>query len=645
MHDVAAGTLRILLVEDSSDDAALIERELSRGPLRFLLRRVDREDEFVRSIQEDRPDLILSDLALPAFGGMEALRIARERCPEVPFIFISGRIGEEQAIETLKQGATDYVFKDRLARLEPVLRRAMRESSERSERRRAVQELRAAQRSLATLMSNLPGIAYRGRDDRDRTFLFVSGGIEALAGHAPADFLEGRVRFGGLIHPDDAERVGALIRKALREGRPFTVEYRLRTAAGAERWVWEQGRAVPGDEAGEGCIEGFICDVTDRKLAEERLRESEERFRLLADSAPVLIRMAGTDALFTYFNRAWLEFTGRDLARELGNGWAEAVLPEDLSRCLEEFLGAFHARRPLRVEYRLRRKDGEYRWLLEHGTPRYTPEGTFAGYIGSAVDITALKRAADEIRSMNETLERRVEERTAKLGEVFRELDAFASTVAHDLRAPLRAMQGFSQALLEDYGPRLDDTGRGYAARVVEACRRMAAMIEDLLSYSRLSRAEIPLDPVQLEAAVDEVLRALAPDLQARAAEVTVERPLPSVVGHAPTLRRVLSNLVSNAIKFTRPGTAPRLRIRSERRGDVARTWVEDEGIGIAPEHHERIFRVFERLHGPEQYPGTGVGLAIVRKAVERMGGAVGVESREGQGSRFWFDLRLPQLP
>jgi len=628
-----AGTLRIVLVEDSDDDAALIERELARVKVPYLLRRVDREVDFVRAIEEARPDLILSDHALPAFGGMRALGIARERCPEVPFIFVSGHIGEERAIETLKEGATDYVLKDRLARLDPVIRRALRERAERRERQRATHALHETQRSLSTLISNLPGVAYRCRSDRARTCLFLSEGIEALTGHPVADFVEGRATFGGIIHPDDAERVHSTIREALGEGRPFTVEYRVRTAGGAERWVWEQGRGVA------DAVEGFAADITDRKLAEERLRESEERFRLLADSAPVLVRMAGTDALFTYFNRAWLEFTGREVARELGNGWAEAVQPDDLSPCLEEYLAAFHARRPFRVEYRLRRRDGEFRWLLEQGTPRYTPEGTFAGFVASAVDITALKQAADEIRRLNESLERRVEERTAKLQEVFRELDAFAYTVAHDLRAPLRGMQGFSQALLEDYGDKLEATGRDYASRVVEAGRRMSLMIEDLLSYSRLSRAEIPLDPVQLEAAVDEVVRTMAPDFQQRGAEVEVDRPLPPVVGHAPTLRRVLANLLSNAVKFARPGVAPRVRVRAEAKADVVRVWVEDSGIGIAPEHHARVFGVFERLHAPDRYPGTGIGLAIVRKAVERMGGKVGVESQEGQGSRFWFEL------
>lgn len=219
-------------------------------------------------------------------------------------------------------------------------------------------------------------------------------------------------------------------------------------------------------------------------------------------------------------------------------------------------------------------------------------------------------------------------------------LDAFAYTVSHDLRAPLRAMQGFSKALLEDFAEQLGAQGRDYASRVVSAAARMDDLIQDLLAYSRLSRTDMALSTVPLEEAVDSILLRMQGVIGERQAAVTIERPLPVVHAHRATLQQCLINLVNNALKFTAPGTAPDIRIRAEARDGRVRCWIEDRGIGVAPEHQERIFRVFERLHGSETYPGTGIGLAIVKKGAERMEGQVGVESAVGQGSRFWFELR-----
>jgi signal transduction histidine kinase len=258
------------------------------------------------------------------------------------------------------------------------------------------------------------------------------------------------------------------------------------------------------------------------------------------------------------------------------------------------------------------------------------------------------------VREAQRKLEDKVRERTVELEDRNEELEAFGYTISHDLRAPLRAMFGFSQALLEDYGDRLDDKGREYAQRVVTGAQSMDQLIRDLLAYSRVSRAELKLGRVDLSRVLREATTQLQVEVRNRGARVRVEEPLPAVLGHEATLGQVVANLLSNGIKFVAPDRTPELRIRAELREGKAgggeagggadggwrlRLWVEDNGIGIATEHHERIFRVFERLHSTEAYPGTGIGLAIVRKGMERMGGRAGVESRPGDGSRFWIEL------
>lgn len=265
-------------------------------------------------------------------------------------------------------------------------------------------------------------------------------------------------------------------------------------------------------------------------------------------------------------------------------------------------------------------------------------------------DEAEAARRADAER-YTEELERKVEERTAQLAASNRELEAFGYSIAHDLRAPLRSIQAFSSALREEHAAALGEEGLDLLRRIVAAGERMDAQIRDLLEYSRVSAREISLAPVELDSVVREVLDQFAATIAETGARVVVAFPLGRVLGHRATLVQVVSNLVSNALKFVKPGVSPVVRVHSERRppapgtaapehdADRVRVWVEDEGIGIEPRHQDRVFRLFERLHGTGTYPGTGVGLALVRRGMERMGGGVGVESDGAEGCRFWIEL------
>lgn len=260
----------------------------------------------------------------------------------------------------------------------------------------------------------------------------------------------------------------------------------------------------------------------------------------------------------------------------------------------------------------------------------------YARLAGAAMDNALLYA---QVRHHAEELEQRVATRTAELQSSNEALEAFAYSVSHDLRAPLRAVQGMADALREDYAEKLDVTGQDYLRRVAEAAARMDGLIQDLLAYGRLSRADLKPEAVNLASVASEALEQLQSEIARSGAQVTVAEALPVVIGHRATLLQAVANLLSNAIKFARTDVPARIRVWSERRAGRVRLWVEDNGIGIDPEYHERIFRVFERLHGVETYPGTGIGLAIVRKGMERLGGQSGVESKPGEGSRFWIEL------
>ena len=251
----------------------------------------------------------------------------------------------------------------------------------------------------------------------------------------------------------------------------------------------------------------------------------------------------------------------------------------------------------------------------------------------------ARKQAERELHHLNLELNRRVEERTAEFRDTLDQLEAFSYSVAHDLRAPLRTIRGFSQALLEDYGRDLDPVGKDFLRRIDSGGARMDVLIRDLLEYSRMGHSEMTIECVDLDEVIDTVVAQFSGGDSDGRPQFQIVKPFGVVQGHTATVRQVVFNLVANAVKFVRPDTPPRIVIRSQQREGNIRLWIEDNGIGIAPEHLQRIFGVFERLHTSDSYPGTGIGLAIVAKGIRRMGGTMGVDSVEGQGSRFWIEL------
>ncbi len=258
----------------------------------------------------------------------------------------------------------------------------------------------------------------------------------------------------------------------------------------------------------------------------------------------------------------------------------------------------------------------------------------------------AARVAEEAVRAHAETLESRVRDRTRELesmNEALQEssgnMEAFTFSVSHDLRAPLRHIQGYAEALLDDYRGVLDARGIGYAERMIQSAQQMDALIRDLLDYSQMTRSELPREIVPLRDVVTTARESVTAEWEQTNPEFEVAPDLPAVVGQRAVLVQALGNLLGNAVKFVAPGVRPHVRVWAERRGPNVRLWIEDNGIGIAPEHREVIFGVFQRLHGLQAYPGTGVGLAIVRKAMERLGGHTGVESVPGHGSRFWIEL------
>ena len=253
--------------------------------------------------------------------------------------------------------------------------------------------------------------------------------------------------------------------------------------------------------------------------------------------------------------------------------------------------------------------------------------------------VLEAEHANRRLNELNESLEARVKLRTSQLEESNHDLEAFAFSIAHDLRGHLRGMTNFAGVLAEDYAPQLSGAAKDCIARIQISGERMNRLIADILAFSRAVRSELKLVPVDLQKYVADAIHG-DPALQPPAAHVNVQGDLGHVMGNPGAIHQCLLNLLSNAVKYVRSGVTPTVTVRSESRNNFIRLWVEDNGIGIPADQQANIFQMFHRLHGNDQFEGTGLGLAIVRKAVERMGGKVGVESQPNHGSRFWLELR-----
>ena len=556
----------------------------------------------------------------------------------------------------------------------------------------AEEDLREGEERFRTLANNISQFAWMADAKgwifwyNERWFDYTGTTLEDMAGWG----------WEKVHHPDHRQRVVDKIAGCFRTGEVWEDTFPLRGRDGKYRWFLS--RAVPIRDSQGNVLRWFgtNTDITERREAEQetlrsamerkimeealqlererftaesKLRESEASFRHLADAMPQIVFTSQPDGSFDYYNRRWYDYTGLTFEQAKDWGWMSVVHADDLQNCMNLWRRSLDTCEPLEVLYRFRRaSDHVYRWHLGRARAIRNAQGAVVRWFGTCTDIEDYKQAETQIKILNENLEERVRERTweldranrqlagavddlhgssLRLEQSNRELQDFASVASHDLQEPLRKVLAFGDRLQAGCGDALDLKNRDYLDRMMKATTRMQSLIQDLLKFARVTSQAHEC----LEVDLAEVTREVLSDLEVRISEsraVVEVGDLPVIAGDAVQMRQLLQNLIGNALKFHQLGRPPVVRVFGEpapagRSVDsMFRLVVEDQGIGFDEKYLDRIFTVFQRLHGRTEYEGTGIGLAICRKIAQCHGGDITANSTPGQGASF--AVTLPYL-
>ncbi|MBE7460420.1 MAG: PAS domain S-box protein [Zoogloeaceae bacterium] len=471
---------------------------------------------------------------------------------------------------------------------------------------------------------------------RDGLVLDVNEGFEKLTGYSAAEIV-GRSFVDIGLWADPVERA-EMVSRIMRDGAEHDAVHHFRTRSGEVRTVL--GSAVRIDIGGEPCLIAIARDITGQLRTQEALRLSEEKFSKVFHASPDAILITRPqDGRVIEANESFCQLTGYGPDEVLGGSLAGTLHIWNDPALRLRFIAILKERGQVSgFEHDIRRKDGELRHCMVSAVA--IDIGGAPCLISIVRDVTELRRAEEEIRNINVALEHRVQERTAKLEETVREMESFSYSISHDLRAPLRAIAGYAKIIDEDYAAQFDAEGRRLLERIAGGAVRMGELIDDLLDFARIGRAELKRAPIDMAGLAREVLAELPEAAGGRKLEVRIGA-MPMASADRSLVRQVWSNLLSNALKYTRRCDAALIEAGGREERGEAHYFVRDNGAGFDMAYADKLFRVFQRLHRDADFEGTGVGLAIVARIVERHGGRVWAESAPGQGATFHFTLPL----
>jgi len=652
--------LRILQLEDNRADAELVQFELQEAGIAFASKVVMTEKDFIHELQEYCPDIILSDYDLPAYTGARALAEATKHCPDVPFILITGAVTEDRAIEILTEGARDYVLKTRLRqRLVPAIRRALEEAEAQRARKQAEAELRESYRTLERQVAEKTSELQENKQRLSLALTSSGMGIfewdiakdrrsfdddaYRLLGIKRENFSGTTQEFFRVIHPDDHQAVRDTLREAVDRGVPYETEYRVIWPDGSVHHVAVRGKVQQGGDGHPLRIVGVCWDVTERKRIEEELRQSKERLQLATESAQLGIWdwnvkdniMVWDDRMFDLYG------ISKEAFPKCIDAWTNGLHPDDKERAIGECNAALQGDKDFDTAFRVLHPDGTVKWIKANALVIRGKDGKAFRMIGLNQDITGRRRAEEELqrserhyRLLQEELKRRADQ----LEEANKELESFSYSVSHDLRAPLRAIEGYLRMIVKRQGEKFDEETRRQFDQVRDSAETMRQLIDDLLALSKLDSQALNRKVVGVDQLIEETwgeLQNLYPDRN-----MTLKmNHLPHGRGDNALLKQVIVNLLSNAIKFTKTRYAALIEVGGHEDEKELVYHVKDNGVGFDMRYQDKLFGIFQRLHSADEYEGTGIGLSLVQRIIRRHGGRVWAEGKVDEGATFYFTL------
>jgi PAS domain S-box-containing protein len=445
------------------------------------------------------------------------------------------------------------------------------------------------------------------------------------------------------FHPDDKQRARDAWQRATEQNESYSLECRLRRADGIYRWWLIRGVPLSNKYGEIQKWYGTCTDIQELKEADIAIRESEARLHFA-------LEMCNTGAwevdLETYSAYRSIEhariFGYADLESEWSHDkFLEHVVEEDRPEIAALIKEGFDTGNEIRVECRIRRTDGKVRWIMAAGRFRVPKlEGAKLVAVGIIQDITERKNAQIALELLNDELEERVKMRTDELSALNQSLESFVYSVSHDLKTPLRGIDGYSRLLQQDYGAILDGEGNLFLSNIREGINRMNDLIDDLLAYSSMTRRKLDAEQINVNLLLENIVMEQKEDISKRGVVIEINLPPLTICADEEGLALVLRNLVQNALKFSQHNPAPHIEVGATQDENTVILWIKDNGIGFEMKYVDRIFEIFQRLHRLEDYPGTGIGLALVKTAIQRMNGKVWAESVPGHGATFFLGLK-----
>ena len=634
--------LRVLHLEDSPDDAIIVRRKLRAEFPRCEVVRVDEEAAFRAAIKGGGIDLILSDYRVPSFHGMTALSLAREICPEIPFLFLSGILGDELAVDCLKAGATDYLLKDRPARLIPAMRRALTEADVRAKRKQMEEQLRYSEEQYRDLFENaIDLIQIVGTDSR---FRLVNPAWLKTLGYNQQEIRS--LSFFDVLHADYHEQWRLRLQSADTGGSPSAWDVILLTKHG--RPVSVQGNMTVRRVDGKAvAFRGTFHDVTEKKLAGLALEHSMREYEALVNSIDGIVWQATLpDLRFTFVSRQAERLLGHPPRSWLDDPdfWRNHIHPDDRERAIELCRELTPERKYQSFEYRMLAANGRFVWLRDLISLR-TDDPERPQLQGIMVDITATKVAEETMACIQGELQQTNRDLLKKA----REIENFYHTLSHELKTPLTSASEFVSIVIDGLAGSINDRQREYLEIAKDSCLQLRNCINDLFDATRLETGKLTLQQkaVRLDALAHRVISAMLPSAREREVSLTeeLEPGLAAAFADEHRIVQVITNLLANALKHTGQGGRVHVRLRaSALSADLLEFSVRDTGCGISPADQQHIFdRLYQVKTGDATTGGIGLGLYLCRELVQLHGGRIWVESQLGQGSTFTFVV--PKAP